>query len=120
MEASDLVTAINKIKAQNYIAAPIVELSADRKTITTVYLAEADNGLTAKVGDLTVTIKAVHHIESEPDEDGNTTLEKTEITVSRAVAAGAEVFNLENVPSTLSKYDVTEEELNAILEEIAA
>ena len=119
LKASDLVKAINKIKNQNYIAAPIVELSADRKTVTTNYLAEADNGSRAKAGSVVVTIKTVTHIESEPDEQGNTSFVKSEMTLSKAASSGAEIFYLEKVPPVFDRYGVTEEELDAILEEIA-
>ena len=119
LKADDLVKAINKIKNQNYINAPITEMSDDRKTVTTHYLAEADNGSRAKVGTIAVTIKSVTHNESEPDEAGNTTLVSSTITLSKAGQKGAEIFALEKIPSVFEKYDVTEEELDAILEELA-
>lgn len=119
LKASDLVNAINKIKNQNYINAVITEVSEDRKTVTTNYLAEADVDGRAKVENLTVTIKRVTHIEGEPDKEGKTSFVYSEIEVSRAVAAGAEVFALEKIPSVYDKYNVTEEELDAILEELA-
>lgn len=119
LKVSDLVNAINKIKNQNYINAVITEVSEDRKTVTTNYLAEADVDGHAKVENLTVTIKRVTHIEGEPDKEGKTSFVSSEIEVSRAVAAGAEVFALEKIPSVYDKYNVTEEELDAILEELA-
>lgn len=118
LDASDLEKAINKIKNQNYIAAPIVELSADRKNVTTNYLAEADEGSRAKAGSVVVTIKSLTHIESEPDEQGKTTFAKTEIVISKAASSGAEVFYLEKIPPVYDRYGVTEAELDAILEEI--
>ena len=119
LRAADLVKAINKIKNQNYINAVITEMSEDRKTVITNYLAEADNGSRAKVGNVTATIKTVTHNESEPDEQGNTTLVSSTITLSKAGSAGAEIFALEKTPSVYDKYGVTEAELDAILEELA-
>lgn len=119
LRATDLTKAINKIKNQNYTNAEITGISEDRKTVTTRYLAEADEGSRAKVGAAVVTLKAVAHIESEPDEQGKTSLVSSEITVSKAVAKGAEIFALEKIPSVYDKYGVTESELDAILEEIA-
>jgi len=119
LRAADLTKAINKIKNQNYINAEIVSISEDRKTITTRYLAEADEGSRAKVGAAIVTVKAVTHGESEPDEQGKTSLVSSEITVSKAVAKSAEIFALEKIPSIYDKYGVTESELDAILDEIA-
>lgn len=119
LRAADLTKAINKIKNQNYINAEITGVSEDRKTITTRYLAEADEGSRAKIGSVIVTVKAVTHIESEPDEQGKTSLASSDITVSKAVAKSAETFALEKIPSVYDKYGVTESELDAILEEIA-
>lgn len=119
LRAKDLEKAINKIKNQNYINAEIVSISEDRKTVTTRYLAEADEGSRAKVGATIVTVKSVAHIESEPDEQGKTSLVSSEITISKAVAKGAEIFALEKIPSVYDKYGVTESELDAILDEIA-
>lgn len=117
--AEDLAKAIKKIKNQNYINAEITGISDDRKIITTRYLAEADEGSRAKVGAVIVTIKAVSHIESEPDEQGKTSFISSDITVSRAVAGDAIIFALEKIPPIYDEYGVTERELDAILEEIA-
>lgn len=118
LRASDLVKAIKKIKNQNYINAVITDISNDRKTVTTNYLAEADVDMRAKVGEVIVTIKSLTHIESEPDEQGRTSFVSTEIVVSRAVAAGAEIFGLEKVPPVFDRYGVTEAELDDILAEL--
>ena len=72
----------------------------------------------AKVGEVIVTIKSLTHIESEPDEQGRTSFVSTEIVVSRAVAAGAEIFGLEKVPPVFDRYGVTEAELDDILAEL--
>jgi hypothetical protein len=119
LRAADLTKAIKKIKNQNYINAEITGVSEDRKTVTTRYIAEADEGSRAKVGATVVTVKAVTHGESEPDEQGKTSLVSSDITVSKAVAKGAETFALEKIPSVYDKYGVTESELNAILDELA-
>lgn len=118
LRASDLVKAIKKIKNQNYINAVITGISEDRKTVTTNYLAEADVDMRAKVGEVIVTIKSLEHIESEPDEQGRTSFVSTAIDVSRAVAAGAEIFGLEKVPPVFDRYGVTEAELDDILAEL--
>ncbi len=119
LRATDLTKAINKIKNQNYINAEITGISEDRKIVTTRYLAEADEGSRAKIGATIVTIKAVTHTESEPDEHGNTSFVSSDITVSKAIAKSAEIFALEKIPSVFDKYGVTESELDAILDEIA-
>ena len=118
LRASDLIKAIKKIKNQNYINAVITDVSEDRKTVTTNYLAEADVDMRAKVGEVIVTIKSLTHIESEPDEQGRTSFVSTAIDVSRAVAAGAEIFGLEKVPPVFDRYGVTEAELDDILAEL--
>lgn len=118
LRASDLIKAIKKIKNQNYINAVITGISEDRKTVTTNYLAEADVDMRAKVGEVIVTVKSLTHIESEPDEQGRTNFVSTEIVVSRAVAAGAEIFGLEKVPPVFDRYGVTEAELDDILAEL--
>lgn len=118
LRASDLIKAIKKIKNQNYINAVITGISEDRKTVTTNYLAEADVDMRAKVGEVIVTVKSLTHIESEPDEQGRTSFVSTEIDVSRAVAAGAEIFGLEKVPPVFDRYGVTEAELDDILAEL--
>lgn len=118
LRVADLVKAINKIKNQNYINAPIKELSEDRKTITTHYLAEAAAGGKAIVGTASVTIKGVTHVDSDPDEQGNTTKIASEIVISKAATKGAEMFALEKNPSVYDKYGVTEAELNDILAEL--
>ena len=118
LRASDLIKAIKKIKNQNYINAVITGISEDRKTVTTNYLAEADVDMRAKVGEVIVTVKSLTHIESEPDEQGRTSFASTEIDVSRAVAAGAEIFGLEQGPPVFDSYGVTEAELDDILAEL--
>lgn len=118
LRASDLIKAIKKIKNQNYINAVITGISEDRKTVTTNYLAEADVDMRAKVGEMIVTVKSLTHIESEPDEQGRTSFVSTEIDVSRAVVAGAEIFGLEKVPPVFDRYGVTEAELDDILAEL--
>lgn len=118
LRASDLIKAIKKIKNQNYINAVITGISEDRKTVTTNYLAEADVDMRAKVGEVIVTVKSLTHIESEPDEQGRTSFVSTAIDVSRAVAAGAEIFGLEKVPPVFDRYGVTETELDDILAEL--
>lgn len=118
LRASDLIKAIKKIKNQNYINAVITGISEDRKTVTTNYLAEADVDMRAKVGEVIVTVKSLTHIESEPDEQGRTNFVSTAIDVSRAVAAGAEIFGLEKVPPVFDRYGVTEAELDDILAEL--
>ncbi len=119
LSTADLTKAINKIKNQNYINAEIIGISEDRKTVTTRYLAEANEGSRAKIGATIVTVKAVTHIKSEPDEQGNTSLASSEITVSKAVAKSAETFALEKIPPIYDKYGMTENELDTILDEIA-
>ena len=84
LRASDMIKAIKKIKNQNYINAIIEEISSDRKTVTTHYLYEAELDARAKVGNVVVTIQEVEHLESEPDDNGNTQRIATRMKVSRA------------------------------------
>lgn len=118
LRAKDLINAIKKIKNQNYINAIIEEISSDRKTVTTHYLYEAELDARAKVGNVIVTIQSVEHIESEPNEQGQTSLTSTKMKVSRPVAAGSEIFGLEKNPPIFGTYGVTEEELDDILAEL--
>ena len=118
LKAKDLINAIKKIKNQNYINAVIKEISSDRKTITTYHLNEAELDARAKVGNVVVTIQEVEHLESEPDDQGKTSLIATRMKVSRAVATDSEIFGLEKNPPIFETYGVTEAELDDILAEL--
>lgn len=120
VRAKDVIKEINRIKNLNYDKAIINEISSDRKTVNVNYLAEADEGSAARVGSVDVIVKSVTHNQSEPDEHGNVSFITSDIVTNKAVTAGATTFDLVKIPSIYEKMDITEEEIDEILEQLQA
>lgn len=120
VKAKDVIKEINRIKNLNYDKAIINEISSDRKTVNVNYLAEADEGSAARVGSVDVIVKSVTHNQSEPDEYGNVSFVTSDIVTNKAVTAGATTFDLVKIPSIYEKMDITEEEIDEILEQLQA
>ena len=120
VKAKGVIKEINRIKNLNYDKAIINEISSDRKTINVNYLAEADEGSAARVGSVDVIVKSVAHNQSEPDEHGNVSFITSDIVTNKAVTAGATTFDLVKIPSIYKKMNITEEEIDEILEQLQA
>ncbi len=118
VRASDLIKEINRIKNLNYDKAVVNEISDDRKTVNVNYLAEASEGSAARVGKVNVVVESITHNESEPDEHGNTSFVTSDIVVNKAVTAGSTTFDLVKVPSIYERMNITEDEIDEILEQL--
>lgn len=118
VKTKDVIKEIKRVKGLNYDKAIINEISSDRKTINVNYLAEADEGSAARVGNVDVIVKSVTHNQSEPDEHGNVNFLTSDIVVNKAVTAGATTFDLVNIPSIYERLNITEEEVDEILAEL--
>ena len=71
-----------------------------------------------RIEEVDVIVRSVEHVQGEPDEHGNVSFVESVITVNKAVTAGAETFDLVNVPSIYEQLDITEAELDEALEEL--
>lgn len=61
LEAAELREVINGIEEEKYIFVPVVEISEDKRYITTNYLAEAEKGAKVLCEGKEYTIKSVEH-----------------------------------------------------------
>ena len=66
LEAAELREVINGIEEEKYIFVPVVEISEDKRYITTNYLAEAEKGAKVLCEGKEYTIKSVEHVAAEP------------------------------------------------------
>lgn len=118
-DAQQLLEAIETLEKTNYLHCPIVEIGEDCKTITIKYCAEANKDSKAIVNGKTVTITAVTHVEGEPNEQNETQLETSIITVSAKVSSEATIIDITAPYSIYDSLGMTAEELNSIKEELA-
>ncbi len=114
IEKAALLEAMEELERQNYIHCPIREISTDCKTITVGYCAEATVDTEAIVGDKTVTIKSVNHIEGESEEGMGPSYETTEIGVSAKVSADATVIDVTGPYNIYDDLGMTKEEFDEI------
>ncbi len=120
IDKADLLEALNELESQNYLHCPIREISSDCKTVTVGYCAEATVDTEAIVGDKTVTIKSVNHIEGESTEGEGATYETTEIGVSAKVSADATVIDVTGPYNIYDDLGITKEEFYEIKADLAA
>lgn len=120
IEKSDLLEAMEELESQNYIHCPIREISSDGKTVTVGYCAEAAVGAEAIVGDKTVTIRSVNHIEGESEQGMGPSYETTEIGVSAKVSADATVIDVTGPYNIYDDLGITKEEFDEIKANLAA
>ncbi|MCI1955376.1 MAG: hypothetical protein LKJ21_03245 [Oscillospiraceae bacterium] len=107
---ADLQDSIAAIEARQTITCPIVSLSADRKTVTLRYCAEAKAGQTAADG---VTVSAVQHTGDNPD------AMQTVLTLSAALPAGQVSIRIPNPADPLAALGITQTQIDAIKEALA-
>lgn len=95
LAAADLLAKIEGAEQQRYIQCAVVETAAEKKAVTVYYCDEAAVGMKFTAGDVSGTITAVTHIQSEDAKAaGETTNDRTALTLSKAVS-GCAVIGLE-------------------------
>ncbi len=117
LEAADLMAAIEKIEAQNYIVCHINE--ADGKTASINYCAEAEAGGKALVDGKNVRIENVTHEKGEGADGMEPQYERTAITLSNAIPKGAEEIRILSARTVYGDLGMTEDELKKVKEELA-
>lgn len=108
LAAADLQAAVERADKRRFICCAVVEVAPDKRAATVRYCDEARTGLKFVAGNVTGTITAVTHQQSEEGQEGN---DLTALTLSKAVAADAAVINLE-VSETVD--GMTVEDINAL------
>lgn len=116
LAARDLRGAIESIEARGFIHCPILETSADRKTVTINYCAEAKAGQTVNG----VNVAAVQHSHNaargEGGTGGDTSPTDTVLTLKTALAAGVAVVAVPSPISPFAEMGITAAQLTEIEE----
>lgn len=95
LAAADLLAKIEGAEKQRYIQCAVVETAAEKKAVTVYYCDEAAVGMGFAAGDVSGTIAAVTHFQSEDAKAaGETANDRTALTLSKAVS-GCAVIGLE-------------------------
>lgn len=118
LEAAELKEVISGIEEEKYIFVPVVEISEDKRYVTTNYLAEAEKGAKVLCEGKEYTIKSVEHVAVEQqnqEEDGEAKEEKkTVIGVNADLETTAEKVGVENPANILDTIGITQGELDSI------
>lgn len=119
LEAAELREVINGIEEEKYIFVPVVEISEDKRYITTNYLAEAEKGAKVLCEGKEYTIKSVEHVAVEQQSRGEDTGEakeekKTVIGVNADLGTTAEKVGVESPVNILDTLGITQGELDSI------
>lgn len=119
LEAAELREVINGIEEEKYIFVPVVEISEDKRYVTTNYLAEAKKGAKVLCEGKEYTIKSVEHVAVEQqnqEEDGGEAKEekKTVIGVNADLETTAEKVGVESPVNILDTLGITQGELDSI------
>lgn len=120
LEAEELREAINGIEEVKYIFVPVINISEDKRYVTTNYLAEAAKGAKVVCEGKEYTIKSVEHITVElaaADEEGTTETKEekqTVIGVDADLEVTAEKVGVENPVNILDTIGITQGELDSI------
>lgn len=121
LAAGELSEAIQGIEEEKYIFSPVIDISEDKRYVTTNYLAEAQKGAKVLCEGKVYTIKSVEHITEEAAVagEGETETEqredkKTVIGVNADLKEAAEKVGVENPVSVLERIGITQEELDSI------
>ena len=121
LAAGELREAIQGIEEEKYIFSPVIDISEDKRYVTTNYLAEAQKGAKVLCEGKVYTIKSVEHITEEAAVagEGETETEqredkKTVIGVNADLKEAAEKVGIENPVSVLERIGITQEELDSI------
>ena len=108
LEAADLKASIEALKACAWQTVPVLEVSADRKTVTVRYCAEAEKGKVTASGAKIVEVEHLNDEEGEP--------EKTVLTMSAAIPARSTAVLIPAALDPLEKIGTDEATTNSILE----
>lgn len=121
LAAGELKEAIQRIEEEKYIFSPVIDISEDKRYVTTNYLAEAEKGAKVLCEGKVYTVKSVEHIteEAEAAGEGETETEqrenkKTVIGVNADLKETAEKIGVENPVSILERIGITQGELDSI------
>lgn len=121
LAAGELKEAIQGIEEEKYIFSPVIDISEDKRYVTTNYLAEAEKGAKVLCEGKVYTVKSVEHItgEAEAAGEGETETEqrenkKTVIGVNADLKETAEKIGVENPVSILERIGITQGELDSI------
>ena len=115
LEAAELREVINGIEEEKYIFVPVVEISEDKRYITTNYLAEAEKGAKVLCEGKEYTIKSVEHVAVEQQSRGEAKEEKkTVIGVNADLETTAEKVGVESPVNILDTLGIAQGELDSI------
>lgn len=122
MDAAELKEAISGIEEVKYIFVPVINISEDKRYITTNYLAEAAKGAKVLCEGTEYTIKSVEHIvvesaaAAETEEENTETKEEkqTVIGVDADLEVTADKVGVENPVNILDTIGITQGELDSI------
>lgn len=96
LAAADLLEKIESLERQRYIQCAVIEAATEKKAVTIHYCDEAAVGMAFVAGDITGTVTAVTHMQSEEqtarEEQGN---DRTVLTLSKGIAADSVVIGLQ-------------------------
>ncbi len=119
LSKSELLEAMEELEEQNYIHCPIRDISGDAKTITIGYCAEANEGDEAIVGNKTVTLKSVTHIEGEGEEGMDAGYETTELGLSAKAPSDADMVRVKAPYNIYDQLGMEKEEFDEIKADLA-
>ena len=105
LEAAELREVINGIEEEKYIFVPVVEISEDKRYITTNYLAEAEKGAKVLCEGKEYTIKSVEHVAVEQQSQGEDTGEAKEEKTAEKVGVESPVNILDTLGITQGELD---------------
>ena len=112
LAAADLLAKIESMERQRFICCQAVEVAAEKKAVTVRYCDEAAAGMKFTAGNVSGSITAVVHKQSEEaaaaGQEGN---DLTALTLSKAVAAGTDTISLE-ISKTVA--GMTPDDFNAL------
>lgn len=116
LAARDLRGAIQSIETRGFIHCPIVEISADRKTVTINYCTEAKAGQTVNGANVTAVQHAHNAARGAGDTGGDTSPTDTALTLKTALAAGVSVLAVPSPVSQFAELGITAAQLTEIEE----
>lgn len=112
LAAVDLLEKIESLEKQRYIQCAVVEVAAEKKAATIYYCDEAVVNMKFVTGEVTGTVTAVTHTKSaEATAAGETTNDRTVLTLSKNIDAGSRFIELEKNTTAAG---MTADEINAL------
>ena len=112
LAAADLLEKIESLEKQRYIQCAVVEVATEKKAATVYYCDEAAVNMKFVAGEITGTVTAVTHTKSaEATAAGETTNDRTVLTLSKNIAAGSAIIGLERDTTAAG---MTADDINAL------